>query len=96
MQMDIKKTTLGHLRIELLRTQRFMNPDFFDLLKSQPFFEHLPELLRELWNSSMEALEEAMDTREMTVEEAAQAIMVGEAPENAEIVEEIPKSLPTS
>ena len=68
-----------------------MNPDLFDLLKSKALFEHLPEPLRELWNRSMVVLEEAMDTRAMTAEEAAQAPMVGEAPKSAEIVAEIPK-----
>jgi len=48
-----------------------MNPDLFDLLKSKLLFEHLPEPLRELWNTSIAAPEEAMDTKAMTVEEVA-------------------------
>ena len=57
-----------------------MNPDLFDISKSKALFEHLPEPLRELWNNNITAPEEAMDIGEMTVEEAAQAITVGEAP----------------
>jgi len=48
-----------------------MNLDLFDILKAKSLFEHLPEPLRELWNSTMAEFEEAMDTRAMTVEEAA-------------------------
>lgn len=36
--------------------------------------------------------EEAIDTGAMTSEEAVQAMMLGEAPEDVEIVTEIPKS----
>jgi len=72
-----------------------MNPDLFDLLKLKSLFEHLPKPLRELWNSSMEVPEEPMDTGAMTIEEAAHAITVGEAPESVEIVAEIHESLHT-
>jgi len=48
LQSVVQQTTLGHLRIELLHTQGFMNPDLFDLLKLKALFEHLPETLREL------------------------------------------------
>ena len=68
-QWVTQQTTLGHLRIELLWTQRSMNPYLFDVLKSKALFEHLPEPLRDLWNNSMTTPEEAMDISEMTTEE---------------------------
>ncbi len=43
-----------------------MNPDLFDFLKSMVLFEHLPEMLRDLWDNSMTTQEEAMDNGEMT------------------------------
>lgn len=86
MQRAAQQTTLGNLRIELLCTQRFMNPDLFDLLKSQALFDHLPEPLRELWNNSMAVPKEAMDIGEMIAEEAVHAITVGEAPESVWII----------
>ena len=51
-----------------------MNWDLFDILKVNSLLKQVPETLRELWNSTMAALEEAMDTEAMTAEEAAQAI----------------------
>lgn len=71
LQKAVQKTTLGHLRIELLCAHIFMNPNLFDLLKSKLLFEHLPEPLRELWNSNMAMPEEAMGTGVMTAEEVA-------------------------
>jgi len=47
-----------------------MNQDLFDLLKVISLLEKLPETLRELWNRTMVAPEEVMDTREMTAEES--------------------------
>ena len=64
-----QKTTLGHLRFELLHTQSFTNPDLFDLSNSKALFEHLPEPLRDSWNNIMESSEEAMDIREMITKE---------------------------
>ena len=69
-----------------------MNLDLFDLLKANSLLEKLPEPFRELWNHTMAALEEAMDTRVMTTEEAAQAMTEVEALESVGIVAEIPKS----
>jgi len=92
LQRDIQQTTLGNLRAELLCAQKLMNPDLFDLLKANPLLEKLPERLRELWNSTTAAPEEAMDTRVMTAEEAVQAMMEMEALESLGIVAEIPKS----
>jgi len=80
LQRAAQQTTLGHLRIELLRSQRSMNLDPFDWLKSKALFEHLSMLLRDLWSSSMTTPEEAMDISEMTVEVTAHAITVGDAP----------------
>jgi len=74
----------------LLRAQTLMNLDLFDLLKAKSLFEHLPESLRELWNSTMAEFEEAMDTRAMTVEPIGHYGV--EVLENAEIVVEMPKS----
>ena len=93
LQRAAQQTTLGHLRIELLHAQTSMNPDPFDLLKSKVLFEHIPELLRDLWSSNMATPEEAVNINEMTTEEVTQAIIVGNAPERTEIVAEIPKSL---
>ena len=92
LQRATQKTTLGHLRIELVCVERFMNPDPFDILKLKALSEHLPEPLRHLWNRSMTTLEEAMDISEMIVEEAVQAMTIGDAPESARIVMKIPKS----
>lgn len=63
-----------------------MNPNLFDLLKSKSLFEHLPKLLRDLWNKNMVASEEAMDIREITTKEAVQAMTIGDAPESTKIV----------
>lgn len=72
-----------------------MNQDLFKLLKANSFLEKLPETLRELWNRTMVAPEEAMDTREMIAKEAVQATMEVEVPKSARIVAEIPMSLHT-
>lgn len=87
-----KKKALGNLRIELLCAQIFMNRDLFDLLKVNSLLEKSLKMLRELWNRTIAAPEEAMDIGVMTVEEAAQAITKVEAPESVRIVAEISKS----
>ena len=89
LQRDVQQTTLGNLRTELLFAQTFMNPDLFDLLKVNSLLEKLTETLRDLCNRTMETPEEAMDTRVMTVKEAAQAVMKVEALESVGIVTEI-------
>jgi len=71
LQMAIHQTKLGNLRTELFHTQKLMNPELFNLLKANSLLKKLPKPLRELWNNTMVALEEAMDTRVMTTEEAA-------------------------
>ena len=69
LQRVVQQTTLGNLRTELLCAQTLMNPDLFALLKANSLFEQLPKALRDLCNHTMEALEEAMDTEVMTIEE---------------------------
>jgi len=61
LQRDAQQTTLGNLRTELLRTQTFMNPHLFGILKMNLLLEQLLEPLRELWNRTMATPEEAMD-----------------------------------
>jgi len=92
LQRVVHQTTLGHLRIELSCTQRFLNPNLFDLLELKVLCEHLPEQLRDFWKNKMATSEEAKDIGEMTAEEVAQAMTVGDAPKSARIVAEIPKS----
>lgn len=55
-------------------------------------FEHLVEQLRYFWINKMSVSKESMEIREMTVEEAAQALIVEDAPKSIKIVAEIPKS----
>jgi len=71
LQRTAQQATFGHLRIKLLRAQRFMNPDLFDLLRLKALFENLPKPLRDFWTNNMTTQEEAMDIGEMTAEEAA-------------------------
>lgn len=56
-----------------------MNRHLFNLLKVNSLLEQLPEMLRILWNRTMVAPEEAMDTRAMTTEEPTQVITEVEA-----------------
>lgn len=72
-----------------------MNLDLFDILKVNSLLEKLPEPLRELWNSTMVAPKEVMDTGLMIDEEIEQAMIEMEALESVRIVTEIPKSLHT-
>jgi len=92
LQRATQQTTLDHFRIELLHVLRFSDSDLFDPLKSKALFEHPPEQLRDLWNKNMAASQEARDFGEMTTEEAAQVMTIGDSPESVRIVAEIPKS----
>lgn len=60
--MTVQQKTLGNLRTEFLNAQVFMNRDLFDILKANSLLEKFLETLRELWNFTIAALKESMDT----------------------------------
>ena len=67
-----------------------MNQDLFDILKENSLLKKLPKTLSELWNSTMSAPEEAMDTGVVTT---TQEIAKVEALESVVVIVEVPKSL---
>lgn len=84
LQGAAKQTTLGNLRIELLSRPLFV--------LCRALIEHPSSQVIDFWTNTMAATEEVMEITKMTVEEAAQALTVGDAPEGAGIVAEILKS----
>lgn len=78
------ETTLGHSQIERLSRALFV--------LCQALIEPLSSRVIYFWTDTMAEAEEVMEITELTIEEAAQALTVGDAPEGVGIVAEIPKS----
>lgn len=83
LQGAAQQTILGHLRIERLSRALFF--------LCQASIEPLSSRVIDFWTDTMETIEEVMEITELTVEEVAQALTMGDAPEGTVIVAEIPK-----